>query len=117
MKDFYPRMDVLPMAQQALWQSFAPAATLGYTLYGGTAIALQLGHRDSIDFDFFTDKPLNREQLYEAFGFLPKALVYFKGGDIDTLTVQEKQTLVDAASAVRTLPHVVLAGKNLAVPR
>lgn len=35
-----------------------------FYLAGGTALALQLGHRDSIDFDFFTDKPINTEQLW-----------------------------------------------------
>lgn len=30
----------------------------GYYLVGGTALALQIGHRVSIDFDFFSNKPL-----------------------------------------------------------
>jgi hypothetical protein len=30
-----------------------------FGLVGGTAIALQIGHRQSIDFDLFTDKPFN----------------------------------------------------------
>lgn len=32
-------------------------------LYGGTAIALQLGHRTSLDFDLFTDRLLNRQHI------------------------------------------------------
>ncbi|MBI1883804.1 MAG: nucleotidyl transferase AbiEii/AbiGii toxin family protein [Chlamydiae bacterium] len=32
-------------------------------LAGGTALALQLGHRISVDFDFFTPKPFNPTQL------------------------------------------------------
>lgn len=32
---------------------------LGFALYGGTAIALRLGHRTSVDFDFFNDRPLD----------------------------------------------------------
>ena len=31
-----------------------------YFLVGGTAIALYLGHRQSIDFDLFTEKPIKR---------------------------------------------------------
>ncbi len=27
----------------------------GFVLYGGTAIALRLAHRPSVDFDFFND--------------------------------------------------------------
>lgn len=36
-----------------------------FYLAGGTALALQLGHRDSIDFDFFTDKSFLTSELYE----------------------------------------------------
>jgi hypothetical protein len=32
-------------------------------LYGGTGIALQLGHRSSVDFDFFSSDPLDRAAL------------------------------------------------------
>jgi hypothetical protein len=37
-----------------------PAQRLGFVLYGGTAIALRLGHRSSVDFDFFTADPLKK---------------------------------------------------------
>jgi hypothetical protein len=42
------------------------AGSIGFVLYGGTAIALRLGHRASIDFDFFSDKPLDRRALSAA---------------------------------------------------
>jgi hypothetical protein len=35
-----------------------------FYLAGGTGLALQLGHRDSIDFDFFTDKSFSTTELY-----------------------------------------------------
>jgi hypothetical protein len=34
-----------------------------FYLAGGTALALQLAHRDSIDFDFFTDREFNSGEL------------------------------------------------------
>jgi len=34
-----------------------------YYLAGGTAIALQIGHRKSIDFDMFSDKKINRSKI------------------------------------------------------
>ena len=34
-----------------------------FYLAGGTGLALQLAHRDSIDFDFFTDKDFSSEDL------------------------------------------------------
>ncbi len=34
-----------------------------FVLYGGTAIALYLGHRNSVDFDCFTDRPFEPDDL------------------------------------------------------
>lgn len=218
---FKPRLDILPPAQKRLWPELKNAPNLGFTLYGGTAIALRLGHRDSVDFDFFSCNPLDREAIKAAFPFVAqsttrtdkpnswvlevpyadsqrggvqvaffgtlgfgcvgepdftddgvlkvaslddlmatkvkvvlqraeakdyrdiaamvnagvslarglasarlffgpnfqpseslKALVYFKDGDLHTLTKDEKRTLVDAVGAVRDLPDVRLSSKS-----
>lgn len=66
---FKPHMEVLPPAQQSLWPELRHAPALGFTLYGGTAIALRLGHRASVDFDFFSERPLDREAIKAAFPF------------------------------------------------
>jgi len=34
-----------------------------FHLAGGTGLALQIGHRKSFDFDFFTDKQFSPEEL------------------------------------------------------
>jgi len=70
---FKPRMDILPPAQKCLWPELENATNLGFTLYGGTAIALRLGHRDSVDFDFFSEKPLDRDAIKTAFAFMPQS--------------------------------------------
>ncbi len=70
---FKPCMDILPPAQQRLWSELGNAPNLGFTLYGGTAIALRLGHRDSVDFDFFSEKPLDRNAIKSAFPFMEHA--------------------------------------------
>ncbi len=36
-----------------------------FYLAGGTALALQLGHRDSIDFDFFSLRSFSTEELFQ----------------------------------------------------
>lgn len=72
---FIPRMDILPPAQQKLWPELKPATPLGFVLYGGTALALRLGHRTSVDFDFFADAPLNHEVLRRHFSFFKQATV------------------------------------------
>lgn len=43
-----------------LVKSFSP----DFGLAGGTAIALYLGHRRSIDFDLFTNTPMDNERLF-----------------------------------------------------
>lgn len=45
---------ILPKNQLALYPHLKAITELGFVLFGGTAIALQLGHRHSVDFDFFT---------------------------------------------------------------
>lgn len=50
---FYP--EIMPDAQQgALRAGGALATELGFYLAGGTALAIQLGHRRSVDLDWFT---------------------------------------------------------------
>jgi hypothetical protein len=72
---FKPRLEILPPAQQRLWRELGSAVDLGFVLYGGTAIALRLGHRASVDFDFFSEKPLDREAIQSAFAFLAQSTV------------------------------------------
>lgn len=67
---FEPRMEILPPAQRRLWPELFKAADLGFVLYGGTAIGLRLGHRPSVDFDFFSEKSLDREAIQAAFPFV-----------------------------------------------
>jgi len=57
---FEPRLSILPEAQKRLWPVLVAAPRLGFVLYGGTAIALRLGHLASVDFDFFTEKLLDK---------------------------------------------------------
>lgn len=72
---FKPRVDILSVAQQRFWPELHPTINLGLVLYGGTAIALRLGHRASVDFDFFTEKPLDKAVLQSAFPFLLRSTV------------------------------------------
>jgi hypothetical protein len=51
-----PDLSILPRAQQAFWSKDAPAVPTGFVLYGGTAVALRCGHRQSVDFDWFSSR-------------------------------------------------------------
>lgn len=82
---FAPRLDILPPAQQEIWPQLAPAPELGLVLYGGTAVALHLGHRVSVDFDFFSSRELNKSAL-AAFPFVTKARTIQE--DINTFVLE-----------------------------
>ena len=73
LESFDPRIDILPMAQREIWSQLAPASDLAFVLYGGTAVALQLGHRVSVDFDFFRTAPLDKALVEASFGFARNA--------------------------------------------
>jgi hypothetical protein len=72
---FKPCLDILPKAQRAMWDALAPSSDLDFVLYGGTAIALRLGHRTSLDFDFFRAEPLDKDQLRDRFSFMRSAKI------------------------------------------
>lgn len=59
---FAPRLDILPAPQQQLWPELAQVPRK-FVLYGGTALALRLGHRQSVDFDFFTSETFQPDEL------------------------------------------------------
>lgn len=69
---FQPRLEILPSAQRALWPEL-DAVPEHFTLYGGTALALRLGHRQSADFDFFSDVPFDPEAIAGVLEFLSGA--------------------------------------------
>ncbi|MEO5348491.1 MAG: nucleotidyl transferase AbiEii/AbiGii toxin family protein [Magnetococcus sp. YQC-3] len=85
-RDFVPRLDILPPPQRCLWDELAAVPT-EFVLYGGTAIALHLGHRESVDFDFFGNKPLDPARLVPAIPFLAGAIVTQRQPDTLSCTV------------------------------
>jgi len=52
-----------------------------FGLVGGTAIALQIGHRHSIDFDLFTNKPFNNFNIKKRISKYRKIKNVFKDED------------------------------------
>jgi hypothetical protein len=66
--------DVLPAPQKTIWNELS-ATPVHFTLYGGTAIALRLGHRFSVDFNFFSLDPFIPNELANS-------IPYLVGGDL-----------------------------------
>jgi len=84
---FRPRLDILPPAQQRLWPELSQTPE-EFTLYGGTAIALRLGHRPSLDFDFFASRPFAPNDLMQKIPYLRGATVRQAAPDTLTVTVE-----------------------------
>jgi len=81
---FVPRLDALPKPQQRLWPELKQVPPY-FVLYGGTAVALRLGHRQSVDFDFFANQEFNPAVLLASLPLLRGAVVY--DSKPNTLTV------------------------------
>ena len=71
MKTFDHHLNILPEPQKKIWNELSPCKDLGFVLYGGTAISLHFGHRESIDFDFFSDVALDAKQESKLLSALP----------------------------------------------
>jgi Nucleotidyl transferase AbiEii toxin, Type IV TA system len=84
---FNPRLDILPPAQQRLWPELSHTPE-DFTLYGGTAIALRLGHRASVDFDFFAVRRFSPNELIERIPYLRGAAIRQSAPDTLTVTVE-----------------------------
>lgn len=69
---FNPRLEIPPSPQRALWDELHQTPE-HFTLYGGTALALHLGHRKSVDFDFFSRTPFQAEDLIRSIPYLEGA--------------------------------------------
>lgn len=69
---FAPNLGFLPAPQRALWPELAITPE-SFTLYGGTGLSLRLGHRASVDFDFFSNAPFDPERLAAQIPYLREA--------------------------------------------
>ncbi|MGD0851595.1 nucleotidyl transferase AbiEii/AbiGii toxin family protein [Bradyrhizobium sp.] len=113
MKEFIPRLDVLPPAQLRLWSELSSVPE-DFVLYGGTALALHLGHRTSIDFDFFSRRSLDIDSLQAEIPFLAEARVLQREKNTLTAIVDRGEPVMVSffgvpKLAILTPPHVVEA--------
>lgn len=83
---FTPRIEILPDSQRALWAELG-GVPRRYILYGGTALALRLAHRVSVDFDFFAHDALDHREL-DAIGFLRDGETVQEGPNERTVLVR-----------------------------
>jgi hypothetical protein len=66
------KLEILPQVQRRLWNELKNTPQ-EFVLYGGTALALRLGHRTSEDFDFLSNRPFLPDVLRKTIGYLQDA--------------------------------------------
>jgi Nucleotidyl transferase AbiEii toxin, Type IV TA system len=103
---FEPKTDILPKAQQEIWPLLGPAPGLSFVLYGGTAVALHLGHRISVDFDFFRTEPLDKKDIETSFAFMH-----------DAQTIQEDENTLVVISPMQSGPVKISFFGGVAIGR
>lgn len=87
-----PKLDILPAPQRKLWPELVQVPRK-FVLYGGTGLALRLGHRQSVDFDFFTSGSFLPEELL--------ALPLLKGAQVIRARQDMLSVIVDRGEPVK----------------
>lgn len=104
MSVFAPHLDTFPPPQRVLWPELRTVPDW-FVLYGGTAIALRLGHRVSVDFDFFSSEHFRCERLLDRMPFLADGsevgISFFGGPDFNR--VRDPDWTDDTRIAVASL--------------
>jgi hypothetical protein len=105
-KKFSPHLEILPPAQRRLWHELdqVPAE---FTLYGGTAIALHLGHRQSVDFDFFGNRAFDPSKLQAAIPLLATAQTTRREKNTLTAIIDRGGEVTVSFFGVPNLPRLV----------
>jgi len=93
MNRFSPHLEILPAAQRALWNELTEVSR-EFVLYGGTALALHLAHRKSVDFDLFGSRALDLAQIEQGISFL-------KGANIIQRDKNTLSAIVDRGGPVK----------------
>ncbi|MGI9215260.1 MAG: nucleotidyl transferase AbiEii/AbiGii toxin family protein, partial [Gammaproteobacteria bacterium] len=81
-----PKINILPKSQLLLWNELSTTPN-DFILYGGTALALRLGHRKSVNFDFFSPKQFDPEELYNSIPYLKNSKILQKSKNTLTCSV------------------------------
>lgn len=86
-----------------------------FYMVGGTAIALHLGHRRSIDFDLFTLSGLNKSRIKRKLILIPfKQVPIFE--DIDQLHLLVNDVKITFFSYPYPVIHTVKVGSTITIP-
>ena len=109
---FEPRLDILPEPQMRFWPEL-DAVPSDFVLYGGTALTLQIGHRSSEDFDFFSSSGFDPARLQSRLPFFrdldctdPDAWVHYKPDNLEAFVDRRGTVKVAFFGGLNTLQRV-----------
>jgi hypothetical protein len=108
-----PDTTILPPSQLSFWNEEKRIPS-NFVLYGGTALALRLGHRQSLDFDFFSSAPVELEPLSTTIPFVREAEILQSGPN--TLTLRMDRGGPVTVSFFGNLSYGQLAAPDVAAP-
>jgi hypothetical protein len=108
-----PDTTILPPSQLSFWNEEKRIPS-NFVLYGGTALALRLGHRQSLDFDFFASAPVELEPLSTTIPFVREAEILQSGPN--TLTLRMDRGGPVTVSFFGNLSYGQLAAPDVAAP-
>jgi len=107
-------LDILNSNQKELLP-YLKSFNRNFYLVGGTAIALHLGHRRSIDFDLFTQSHLVKHRIKSKLNLIPfKQVPTFE--DIDQLHLNIHHVKMTFFSFPYDIKHPVKIGSHITMP-
>ena len=115
---FRPRLEILPASQRRIWEELGDVPS-EFVLYGGTALALRLGHRQSVDFDFFCQNRFRPDALISQMKVLEEAEIVQQAPDTLTVLVHRDQpvklSFFGLPGLARLLPPDIAPGNRLQI--
>jgi hypothetical protein len=105
---FNPILAMLPPSQLRLWQELDETPE-SFTLYGGKALTLRMGHRVSVDFYFFSNRPFDPDELVASIPYLKRAERVQVAPNTLTCRIDVRKRLSTAVEAVDPSRLPVLA--------
>jgi hypothetical protein len=106
-------LDILPAPVRHAWQQIAPFVPPEAYLMGGTAIAIRLRHRESVDLDFFLEAPVDLarlERLAHALSQLaPTVVQTLAEGTLNCLFGETKLQFLDTSDQRQIEEPTVIA--------
>ena len=105
--------DILDERRLALLPSLKFLKNSGFYLAGGTALALQIGHRISVDFDFYSQNKFNPAKIYQDFQAQKPAKILLGNTADNTLSLEANNIAISLFTYNYPLLRPLITSENL----